>query len=267
MELPQLLLLNGLIAAGAFTALWFVSLPLRDASIVDPFWGAGFALLAWVSFAAAGGDSPRAWLLPALTSLWGLRLSGYLAWRNFGKGEDYRYQAMRKRFGHCFWWVSLMVVFWLQAAIQWVVALPVQVGGRGDANLNWLDFAGIATWTIGWLFEAVGDWQLARFKANPANRSQVCDRGLWRYTRHPNYFGDFLVWWGLYLVAAAGGAAWWIVVSPLLMSLLLMRVSGVTLLEKTLRSAKPGYAEYVRRTSAFFPWFPRAERNEGSGTS
>lgn len=257
METSQLLLFNGFVVAAALTALWLISLLLRDASIVDPFWGTGFVIVGWISFGTAAGDSFRGWLLPTLTTLWGLRLSLYLAWRNFGRGEDYRYRAMRERFGLRFWWISLFVVFWLQAAIQWVVALPVQLGGINAPPPNGLDGIGVSLFCLGWLFETIGDWQLARFKSDPANKGRVMDRGLWRYTRHPNYFGDFLVWWGLFVIALAGQGPWWMVASPLMMSLLLLRVSGVTLLEKSLANAKPAYADYVRRTNAFFPWFPR----------
>jgi steroid 5-alpha reductase family enzyme len=173
-----------------------------------------------------------------------------------GKGEDARYRQMREYFGPRFWLLSLPVVFWLQAVLTIVVSLPLVGGQFSSRSFWWLDGAGALVWLVGLLFESIGDWQLSRFKANPANRGKVLDQGLWRYTRHPNYFGDFLVWWGLFLVAAAGGA-WWTVVGPLVMSWLLIRVSGVTLLEKTITSRRPGYAEYQRRTSAFFPLPPR----------
>ena len=152
--------------------------------------------------------------------------------------------------------ISLFVVFWLQGLIMWVVALPIQVAHFGATALGWLDAIGVGVWMAGWLFESVGDWQLARFKANAENHGKVMDRGLWRYTRHPNYFGDFLVWWGLYLVAAATGA-WWTVISPLLMSILLIRVSGVALLERSLKEKRPDYKDYAARTSSFFPWPPK----------
>jgi steroid 5-alpha reductase family enzyme len=152
-------------------------------------------------------------------------------------------------------------VFGLQAALSWVVSLPVQ-GGQVPADpdgLVLLDYVGIVVWATGLAFESIGDWQLARFKADPANLGEVMDRGLWRYTRHPNYFGDFLVWWGLYLVALATVDAWWTVVGPLVMSVLLIRVSGAALLERSLRKRRPGYEDYVRRTSAFFPRRPRRD--------
>ena len=252
------LLTNAAVVLGLMTAMWLVSLALRDASIVDIFWGAGFAVIAWVTFFAADGSQARRMLLLVLTTLWGLRLALYLAWRNIGKGEDYRYRAMRKRYGDRFPLISYGTVFLLQGALMWVVSLPVQAGqvpGSPD-GLIWLDFVGIALWLIGIFFETVGDIQLARFKADPANAGKVMDRGLWRYTRHPNYFGDFMVWWGLYAIALATGDAWWTVVGPLLMSFLLLRVSGVALLEKSLNKRREGYADYAARTNAFFPGPP-----------
>jgi len=253
------------VAAGSMVLLWLGSLAVGNASIVDIFWGPVFALVTWAVFAWVGGhDLPaggggRRLLLACLVSAWGLRLGGYLAYRNLGKGEDYRYVAMRQKAGGRFWIVSLFKVFLLQGFLLWVVSLPVQVGQLPSTpeGIGPLALAGAAVWAAGLFFEAVGDAQLARFKADPAHRGLVMDRGLWRYTRHPNYFGDFLVWWGLYLVALEGPGTWWTFVGPLLMSFLLIRVSGVAMLEKTIGTRRPGYAEYVRRTSAFFPLPPR----------
>ncbi len=257
MSLASLLLMNLAVIAVVAAIAWLISLPLRDASIMDVFWGLAFVIIAWTGLIASGGTSLRSWLLVSLTTIWGLRLAGYLAWRKRGQPEDHRYAALRQHYGERFWLVSLVVVFGLQAVILWVVALPLAAGTLARGPSSWLDGVGVMLWLIGLTFESVGDFQLARFKANPTNRGQVCDRGLWRYTRHPNYFGDFLVWWGLYLIAVAGGSAWWIVISPLLMSLLLMRISGVGLLEKSLVQRTAGYRDYISRTSAFFPWPPR----------
>ncbi|CAN5864555.1 DUF1295 domain-containing protein [soil metagenome] len=232
---------------------WLVSLTMEDASIVDLIWGLGFAIVAWVSLATIDGSGPRGWLLVALTTVWGLRLSIHLARRNLGHGEDFRYQEMRAKAPDSFWWKSLFVVFLLQGALMWVVSLPVQIGQLPPGRpLGLLDLLGGAVWVIGFSFETVGDLQLSRFKADPANKGRVLDSGLWRYTRHPNYFGDFMVWWGLYVIAVGGGA-WWTVVGPILMSVLLIRVSGVRLLETTIGRRRPGYDKYVRRTNAFFP--------------
>lgn len=253
------LLANAAVVAVLMVGLWLVSLAVKDASIVDIFWGMGFVVVAWVTLLVADGEPARQALLVALTTIWGLRLAGYLAWRNLGKGEDFRYQAMRRRQGGRFWIWSLFMVFGLQGALMWVVSLPVQAGQVPDSpGLIWLDFVGVAFWAVGLFFEAVGDVQLARFKADPASKGKVMDRGLWRYTRHPNYFGDFMVWWGLYLIALATVDAWWSIVGPIVMSILLIRVSGAALLEKSLKKRRAGYEEYVRRTAAFFPRPPRA---------
>lgn len=242
----------------AMVALWLLSLPLRNASFVDPFWGMGFVVLAWIAYAWQTDSAPRSLLLCGLVTLWGLRLSLYLLWRNAGHGEDDRYAAMRRYHGQRFWWVSFFTVFFLQAVILWTVALPILMTGSSPAQSVWnaWDVCGVMLWCIGIFFETVSDWQLARFKANPDNRSKVLNRGLWRYTRHPNYFGDFCVWWGFYCIAVAGGA-WWTLFSPLIMSVLLMRISGVTLLESTIQDRRPEYAEYRHNTNAFFPWFPK----------
>ncbi|MFO0756209.1 MAG: DUF1295 domain-containing protein [Byssovorax sp.] len=249
--------LSALAIGAALFLLWLLSLRLRDSSIVDIFWGLGFAIIAWVTLLTRGGAPPRSRLAVGLTTLWGLRLASYLAWRNIGKGEDPRYVAMRRHHGDRWPLRSLFIVFGLQGVLMWIVSLPVQAAVRAPepAALGPLDMAGAALVIVGVLFEGVGDLQLARFKGDPQNRGKVMDRGLWRYTRHPNYFGDFVVWWGLFAIAAAAGA-WWTAIGPLLMSVLLLRVSGVTLLEKSMR-ARPGYEAYVRRTSAFFPWPPR----------
>jgi steroid 5-alpha reductase family enzyme len=244
--------------AAAFLALWLLSLALRDASIVDVFWGLGFVGVAWIAFALGEGAPGRKWLVAGATTLWGLRLAGWLAWRNRGAGEDPRYQRMRRHHGARFPWVSLFTVFGLQGVLLFLVSLPVQVAqARPGPPLGAFDLAGATLVAVGILFESVGDWQLARFKADPANRGRVMDRGLWSWTRHPNYFGDAVTWWGLGLVACAVPGGGWTLASPALMTALLLRVSGVALLERSLARSKPGWAEYAARTSAFFPRPPR----------
>lgn len=264
MEVGTVLLTNLAAITGCVVSLWIFSLLLNDTSIVDIFWGPGFVVVAWVTMGLTGFELDRSWLLVAMATIWGLRLGIYLALRNIGKGEDRRYTAMREKFGPSFRWTSLFIVFLLQGAIMWLVALPLQFGIPGDGSLGWLDFVGLAVWATGLFFESVGDFQMARFKSDPANRGKVFDRGLWRYTRHPNYFGDFLVWWGLFLVAFAAGAPWWTIFSPLAMSFLLIRVSGVRLLESSLKARTEGYRDYIERTSAFFPMPPRAARETPS---
>jgi steroid 5-alpha reductase family enzyme len=245
--------------AAAMIVVWLLSLARRDASIVDVFWGLGFALVALVSHAYGDGAPARQNLINVLTIVWGLRLAIYLLWRNWGQGEDYRYRAMRARHGERFPFVSLYLVFGLQGVLMWIVSLPIQVaqGSPTPHHLTWLDAAGAGVWAFGLAFESIGDWQLARFRAEAANRGKVMDRGLWRYTRHPNYFGDAVVWWGFFLIALSTPNGWWSAVGPLLMTFLLLRVSGVALLERGLKRRKPDYQAYVERTSAFIPWPPR----------
>ncbi len=256
--LAQTLLISFGCLTGIMVILWLLSLARHDASIIDPFWGTGFVIIAWLSCGWNHATDPRSLLLAELTTVWGLRLSLYLLWRNANHGEDRRYAAMRAHHGANFAWVSLFTVFLLQAVILWFVAFPLQaaLASQKAAPLTAIDAIGVAIWSLGFLFESIGDWQMARFQANTENAGRVMDRGLWRYTRHPNYFGDFCVWWGLYLLAAPAGAAWTIG-SPIIMSLLLMKVSGVTLLESTITDRRPDYAAYKERTSSFFPWFPR----------
>lgn len=255
MALVEVVIWNASLIGGGMLALWALSVAVRDASIVDIAWGAGFALIGGSSAWLSAGSDERRWLAALLSIVWGLRLSGYLAWRNLGHGEDRRYVAMRKTHGSRFWWVSLFTVFLLQGVLMLVIGMPLMRIAGATRPLGWLDVGGVALWLIGLAFETKGDLQLARFKADPANAGQVMDRGLWRYSRHPNYFGDCCVWWGIYLVAAT--SAWWTVFSPLIMTIFLLRISGVALLERTIAERRPAYRRYIERTSAFFPWPPR----------
>jgi len=252
-----ILVTTALITLGAFVILWLISVGIKDASIADPFWGASFVLVTWVAFAQAADPGPRQALVVILVTIWGTRLAVYLTARNRGHGEDYRYQAMRRRWGRQFPLVSLATVFALQATLVWVVSLPVLVTMLESSDLGLVGLAGTILWIIGLIFEATGDWQLARFKKDPTNAGIVLDRGLWRYTRHPNYFGDFCAWWGIFLVAVVDVSMLWTVAGPIVMSTLLLRVSGVALLEDSIRKRRPGYEDYMWRTSAFFPWKPR----------
>jgi steroid 5-alpha reductase family enzyme len=250
-----------------FLGLWAVSLILHDVSIVDPVWGPAFALVALVALVVGdavvddGGDGRR-WLLFGMTALWGVRLGGYLLVRKHGDpGEDRRYAKMRERRGDGGFAVySLFVVFLFQGLLVLIVALPVQIAAQRATDLGWVAAIGVAVWLVGLFFEAVGDEQLRRFKARPDSTGQVMDRGLWRYTRHPNYFGDFCVWWGLWLVALDAGGTWWTAVGPLVMSFLLIKGSGAALLERDIGERRPQYADYIRRTSSFFPRPPRRVR-------
>lgn len=249
---------------------WTISVRIKDASIVDIVWGLGFVLVVWVSRIAAGGP----WILRhqfvlLATTIWGLRLAGYLAWRNLGKGEDYRYRAMRKKHGDRFPIVSLRTVFLTQGLLMFIVSTPAQIAQMNfsrDVDHRGIDgflVIGMILWLVGMFFETVGDLQLAKFKADPANAGRVMDQGLWRFTRHPNYFGDFCVWWGIWVMAVSAPIAVVAIIGPIVMSILLMRVSGVPMLEHSIAKRRPGYAEYIKKTSSFFPRLPKqSERTD-----
>ena len=239
---------------------WLASLRRDDVSLVDRMWPVMIAAAALVCFVRLPGTGPRAAWMLALVLAWALRLCAYITRRNRGHGEDRRYQQIRARNQPNFRFKSLVLVFALQAVLAWVVAAPFLVGMPSSSALAALDAAGIALAAFGILFEAIGDAQMARFKADPSHVGQVMDRGLWRYTRHPNYFGEACVWWGLWLIALGGagiGTAWWSAVSPLLMTVLLLKVSGVRLLEADIAERRPAYRDYIARTNAFVPGPPR----------
>lgn len=238
-------------------ATWLLATAKRDVSIVDVAWGMFFLLGTGVHAVFLGGERPRTAWLVLLVAMWSLRLSGYIAWRSRGQPEDRRYQQIRERNQPHFAWKSLYLVFGLQAAIAWIVSMPLLAALGSPRPPGWLDALGIAVWTFGWLFESIADAQLARFrKARAAHAAaggrQVLDTGLWRYSRHPNYFGECCLWWGFYFIALSAGA-WWTIFSPLLMTFLLLKVSGVALLDKTMAERHPAYLDYMARTNAFLP--------------
>ena len=242
-----------------FLAVWVASVVKRDASVVDPYWSIGIALVAWRSALASGGAGPAQLLLLGLVTLWALRLWAHLTYRSWGEPEDFRYAAFRARFGpERYWWVSLFQVFALQGALVLVISAPLVVGLRSESSLGWAQLVGALLFALGFLCEAIGDWQLLRFRADPAQAGKVLDTGLWRYTRHPNYFGEALLWWGLWACVLDQEFGPWTVFAPLLMTILLLKVSGVSLLEPALIERRPDYADYVARTSAFFPAPPRS---------
>ena len=236
---------------------WLVSLWRNDVSIVDSLWSLMFLVVALAYAAMRGDGGPREVLVLALVAVWALRLSAYISWRNHGQPEDYRYQEIRANNEPGFRFKSFYIVFVLQAVLAWVISLPLAGAISGQSTIGFLDYAGVALFLVGLFFEAIGDLQLSRFRKDPGNAGKVLDKGLWRYTRHPNYFGNFTIWWGFYLVALSAGA-WWTVVSPLLMTFLLLKVSGVALLEKDIGERRPRYQQYIRRTNAFFPGLPRS---------
>jgi steroid 5-alpha reductase family enzyme len=248
--------LGVMLAMGGVT--WLISLRKQDVSIVDSLWSLMFLGGALTYYALADSPDERGLLVLVLVALWAIRLSAYITWRNWGEGEDHRYRKIRERNEPGFAFKSLYLVFALQAVIAWIVSLPLLIAIDSTAPLGWLDLAGLALFTVGFLFEAVGDWQLTAFKRDPENAGKVLDTGLWRYTRHPNYFGNACMWWGFFAFAWSVGG-WWALVSPLLMTWLLLKVSGVSLLESDISERRPKYRDYVARTSAFVPWPPKTD--------
>jgi steroid 5-alpha reductase family enzyme len=237
--------------------LWLVSVYLQNVSIIDLFWGPAIATGATAYWLSAADPGARATLVLVFAWLWALRLGIYLTGRNFGKPEDRRYADMRRRHDPGFWLKSLLLVFALQAVLAWIVGLPLFGAIHSAEPLVLLDYLGAAIFLFGWIWESIADWQLARFLRTRTNQDAVLDYGVWRYSRHPNYFGEFTLWWGLWLIAVAGGA-WWTIVGPLLLSFFLLKVSGVAMLEKDIAERRPAYREYIRKTSAFIPRPPRA---------
>jgi steroid 5-alpha reductase family enzyme len=244
-------------------AAWIVSLVRHDAGIADIAWGIGLLAVTVVAALVGDGDPDRSYLLVALVAIWALRLSGHIWWRSRGGGEDRRYEAMRRSGGANFPARSLVTVFGLQGLLMWIVSLPVQLAMTPATphGVSALAVVGTGVWGLGLFFESVGDAQLARFRANPENSGEVMDRGLWRLSRHPNYFGDLCIWWGLFLVAAETTDARYGIVGPIVMSALIMKVSGVPLLERSISERRPGYTEYAARTRALFPG-PRRGRGD-----
>ncbi len=241
------------------TLLWLWSIVIKNVSIVDIFWGFGFVAVNAFYVFMSGEMTPRKILILLLVAIWGLRLTIYLAIRNIGKGEDYRYQEFRRNYGaERYWWFSYFQTFLLQGALIMIVSLPLLgiSASKQSGNLNLFDYIGILIWIIGFTFEAGGDLQMAYFKRNPENKGKVLNTGFWKYTRHPNYFGDSVVWWAFALFSIAAGG-YWQIIGSIVMTFLLVKVSGVAMLEKTLRISKPQYQEYIRKTSSFFPWFPK----------
>lgn len=246
----------------AMTALWALSVRLRNASIVDIFWGPACALGPVLTAVRIDASAPRGMLLTALVVVWALRLAIHLGRRNIGHGEDFRYARMRAKRGDdaSFARWTLVWVFWLQGLVAWFVSLPAQLGQIGpDRPLGALAVFGVAIFALGLAFEAIGDLQLQRFKANPANAGKLMTRGLWSFTRHPNYFGDSAVWFGIALIALESPVGWAALLSPFVMAHFLINISGKALLEKSLAARYPEYADYRARVSGFFPLPPKSK--------
>ena len=257
--IPNFYVYNLLAVAAMMVIGWLLSLRKNNVTIVDSLWGTGFVLVAWMTLFQVDGVRERQFLLTGITTLWGVRLTLYLTWRNHGKGEDPRYAAWRESSGEQFRFTSLFKVFLLQALFLWIIALALQAGQAGSRSVPFglVDIVGASLWLCGFIFESVGDWQLAKFKSNPANKGKVMRTGLWRYTRHPNYFGESLIWWGVFTIAAADISNWWTVISPVVITAVLLKMTGIPLTEKLSKQKRPGYADYIATTSPFFPLPPK----------
>ncbi len=250
--MEQIFLQGGLAILIYVSLIWIVSLIKKDAGIMDIFWGLGFIVVGYFYLSAAYSNAFQPRLLYTLVLLWGLRLTLHIGVRNLGEAEDARYANWRQQFGAKWWWLSYLRVFILQGVVMWIVSLPLLVGLQDKSSLTLIDWIGIMLFAVGFLIEAVGDWQLRTFKKDSANKGKVLDTGLWSLTRHPNYFGEALLWWGFTLIAIEVSTLW-IVISPIIMTWLLIKVSGVAMLDDLLRKTKPDYAAYIESTNAFFP--------------
>jgi steroid 5-alpha reductase family enzyme len=258
MPFIYLFLTTGGVILVLMTLVWLLSLALKNASIVDIFWGIGFILIAWIGFSLTPqGYLPRRQMIAILVTIWGWRLALHIGIRNWGQPEDFRYAKWRQENGQRWWWFSFFQVFLLQGVLMWIISTPLLAAQTSGfpAILTPLDMIGALIWSIGFLIETIGDLQLTYFRSDPSNHRKILTTGLWKYTRHPNYFGEAVLWWGYYVIALAAGS-WWTIFAPILMTYLLLKVSGVAMLEKAMKT-KPGYENYMRTTNAFIPWFPR----------
>lgn len=239
------------------TAVFIIAVLKKDNSVVDVAWGLGFIVVALLTFFLDRGFTFRHILVTALVMIWGTRLAVHIFFRNKGKGEDFRYAQWRRDWGKWFLLRSFFQIFMLQGLLLLVIVYPVMlINSSLETGMSFLDVFGLALWLIGFFFEAVGDFQLAMFKRDPQNKGKIMKRGLWRCTRHPNYFGETAIWWGVFLIALSVKAGWTTIISPLLITFLLLRVSGVKMLEKKYEGNKE-FEEYAKKTNAFFPWFPK----------
>ncbi len=257
---PDFLLTYGYAALAVLlymVAVFVIATLLKDNSIVDIAWGPGFLLIALASLAVQTTSPPRSLLLLVLVAVWAFRLAGHIFARSRGKGEDYRYAAWRRDWGKMFYLKSFFFIFMLQGFLMLIIGYPIVfVASTEQPGLNLLDWAGVAVWCVGFAVETIGDYQLFMFKRNQANKGKIMRSGIWRYTRHPNYIGEAVLWWGVFLIALSAPWGWTTIVSPVTITFLLLRVSGVAMLEKKY-SSNPEYEEYKRTTNAFIPWFPR----------
>jgi steroid 5-alpha reductase family enzyme len=257
-EVAAVLFQNFGLLVAMMIVLWAISIALADVTFIDSFWALGFVFVASATYFTTPAAGPHKDALLIITAVWGARLGGYLLWRWRREGPDGRYVAMMKRAGGNPHLTSLRKVFLFQAVLLFCVSLPVQLGQLGalPETLGWVARIGVGLAVIGIVFESVGDNQLAKFKANSNNKGRVLDTGLWRFTRHPNYFGDLCVWWGLFLIAAETPIGLFAVLGPALLTWILLRYSGAALLERRMKRSRTGYDEYKARTSRIIPWPP-----------
>lgn len=247
----------GLVAIGLFALMgWILSLVRDNVTHVDSMWSLFFLLASFTSALFVFDTSTRILMVLSLVSIWAIRLCAYLSWRNWGPHEDHRYVEIRRNNEPHFWLKSSYIIFGLQGVLAWIISLSLYGAIDSNTPINALDYFGFVLFVFGFYWETVADWQLSLFKASPLNKGKVLDKGLWRYSRHPNYFGECCVWWGFYLISLAGGA-WWAIISPILMTLLLLKVSGVSLLEKDIVERRPDYVAYIKRTNSFIPGLPK----------
>lgn len=246
-----------------YMTIWFVIAVLKkDNSIADVAWGLGFMLLAWFTYFYTDAETIRQLVMNVCISAWAIRLSGYIYQRNALKaGEDFRYAAWRKDWGKNWLWRSYLQVFLLQGFFMLLIVLPVLIAANSTQNSwNYINTLGLFVFTAGFLFEAIADFQLAHFKADVQNKGKIMTTGLWHYTRHPNYFGEAVLWWGIFLMVVPVENWYWALISPVLITYLLTRVSGVPMLENKYRN-NPQFAAYAKQTSAFIPWWPKKPHN------
>lgn len=242
----------------AYISLWFlISLSKKRNDVADIAWGLGFVLIAWLSFFISENFSIRSLLANILVSIWGLRLAWHIHSRNKGKAEDYRYLAWRKEWGKWFYLRSYLQVYLLQGTLLYLIVLPILfINKNTGSSLNFFDILGVLIWLLGFLFESIGDAQLSSFIKNPSNKGKLMQNGLWRYTRHPNYFGEVTQWWGLWLIAINVPNYWLSIIGPLTITILILKISGIPMLEKKM-AENPEFAEYKKKTSMFIPFLPR----------
>jgi steroid 5-alpha reductase family enzyme len=235
---------------------WFYSLANNNVAIVDILWSLMFLVATSVYIASVELVTLKGLVVFAMVAIWSTRLSIHIARRSHGKPEDYRYQTIRRNNEPGFKYKSIYIVFGLQGLLAWIISLPLLIAVASNTGWDWIDYLGVSVWMVGMFWEVVADLQLKEFRKDSANSNKVLDTGLWRYSRHPNYFGNACIWWGFYLLATSFDT-WWVIVSPLIMTLLLIKVSGVALLESTIQNRRPGYGDYIERTSAFVPAPPK----------